>query len=342
MAGGTIRTEGEEIRVRTVGRKYTGEELSEIIVLTSPQGDIITLDKLANIKDGFTEDPINATINGEQSLLLLIFKTKEEDSLAIADAMQKYLKKKQEQLPPGINIKLLYDNTEMLRARIDLLLENGLIGLFIVFALLWAFLNTRLSFWAGMGIPISIAGALAILWACGGTINMISLLGLILVLGIVVDDAIVVGEAVYVHRKLGKPPLQAAIDGVSEVGMPVFAAVITTIIAFIPLMYVGGVMGKFIAILPIVVIACLVVSLLECLFLLPAHLSHLPDPNKQPNKQSGKFFIIHKLEAVQHFINEKMELFINKIYKPFLSNALNLRYISLCTAIAVLLFTIGD
>ena len=135
-----------------------------------------------------------------------------------------------------------------------------------------------ISFWAGMGIPVSIAGALAILWAMGGTINMVSLFGLIMVLGIVVDDAIVVGEAIYVHRQRGKPPLKAAVDGVCEVGMPVIAAVITTIVAFIPLFYVGGIMGKFIAILPLVVISCLAISLVECMVLLPAHLSHLPDP----------------------------------------------------------------
>ena len=149
----------------------------------------------------------------------------------------------------------------------------------IVFILLWTFLNARLSFWGGMGIPISIAGALAILWAVGGTINMISLFGLIMVLGIVVDDAIIVGEAIYFHRKQGKPPLKAAVDGVIEVGMPIIAAVLTTIVAFIPLLYVGGIMGKFIAIMPVVVISCLAVSLVECLLLLPAHLSHLPDPN---------------------------------------------------------------
>jgi multidrug efflux pump subunit AcrB len=193
---------------------------------------------------------------------------------------------KQLQVPDGANVKVLYDNTDMLRARIDLLLKNGIIGLSIVFLLLWCFLNARLSFWAGMGIPISIAGALIIVWAMGGTINMISLFGLIMVLGIVVDDAIVVGEAIYVHRKQGKTALKAAVDGVAEVGMPVIAAILTTIVAFVPLFYVGGIMGKFISILPAVVIACLVVSLVECLFLLPAHLSHLPDPNRSKDQES--------------------------------------------------------
>ena len=338
LAGGTIRTRGEEIRVRTIGRKYTGEALSSIVVLARPEGEIITLERLANIKDGFTEDPINAAINGEPSVLLIVYKTQEEDALVISEAVNKYISQKVIQLPAGANIKILYDNTDMLRSRIDLLVRNGIIGLMIVFFLLWAFLNARLSFWGGMGIPISIAGALAILWAVGGTINMISLFGLIMVLGIVVDDAIVVGEAIYFHRKQGKPPLKAAVDGVSEVGMPVTAAVITTIVAFIPLLYVGGIMGKFIAIMPVVVISCLAVSLVECLLLLPAHLSHLPDPNKKDNKQNT---LTRRLGTVHRLTSSGMEWFVDRIYTPLLSKALYWRYISFCIAISTLLLTIG-
>ncbi len=338
LAGGTVRTRGEEIRVRTMGRKYTGEALSSIVVLARPEGEIITLDRLAFINDGFTEDPINALINGEPSVLLIVYKTQEEDALVISEAVQKYLLQKEMLLPDGANIKIFYDNTDMLRSRIDLLVRNGIIGLIIVFILLWCFLNARLSFWSGMGIPISIAGALAILWAVGGTINMISLFGLIMVLGIVVDDAIVVGEAIYFHRKQGKPPLKAAVDGVSEVGMPVLAAVITTIVAFIPLLYVGGIMGKFIAIMPVVVIACLVVSLLECFLLLPAHLSHLPDPNVRDNNLNP---LTRRLEVVHHLTSFGMEWFVVRIYTPFLSKALYWRYISFCIAISILLLTIG-
>ena len=338
LAGGTIRTQGEEIRVRTMGRKYTGEALSSIVVLARPEGEIITLDRVASINDGFTEDPINALINGEPSVLLILYKTKEEDALVISEAVQKYLLQKELLLPDGANIKIFYDNTDMLRSRIDLLVRNGIIGLIIVFILLWCFLNARLSFWSGMGIPISIAGALAILWAVGGTINMISLFGLIMVLGIVVDDAIVVGEAIYFHRKQGKPPLKAAVDGVSEVGMPVIAAVITTIVAFIPLLYVGGIMGKFIAIMPVVVISCLVVSLLECFMLLPAHLSHLPDPNVRDNNLNP---LTRRLEVVHHLTSSGMEWFVARIYTPLLSKALYWRYISFCIAISTLLLTIG-
>jgi len=301
LSGGTIRTQGEEIRVRTMGRKYTGKALSSIVVLAKPEGEIITLDRVGSINDGFTEDPIDAKINGTPSVVIMIYKTQEQDALVISKAVRQFISQKQQQLPAGSTIKILFDNTDMLRSRIDLLVRNGIYGLMIVFLMLWTFLNARLSFWVGMGIPISIAGALAILWTIGGTINMVSLFGMIMVLGIIVDDAIVVGEAIYFHRKQGKPPIRAAIDGVSEVGMPVIAAVVTTIVAFIPLFYVGGTMGKFIAILPAVVIACLVVSLLECFILLPAHLSHLPDPNENKNNLNPltrRLEIIHRLHGM--------------------------------------------
>ncbi|MCP4105502.1 MAG: efflux RND transporter permease subunit [Desulfobacteraceae bacterium] len=339
LAGGTIRTKGEEVRVRTIGRKYTGEELSKIVVLARPEGEIITLDRLATIDDGFTEDPVNATINGEPSVLLNVFKTKEEDALVISSAVWDFIRMKQKQVPEGAKIKVIYETTDMLRARIDLLTRNGIIGLSLVFILLWLFLDVRLSFWAGMGVPISLGGGMVVLWAIGGTINMISLFGFIMVLGIVVDDAIVVGEAIFYHRRQGMPPLKAAVEGICEVGMPIIAAIVTTIIAFLPLAYISGVMGKFIAILPATVIACLVVSLVECLFLLPAHLSHLPDPNAKDKTKQNR--LIRRLKAIHSLSGRGLEWFVEHIYTPFLEKALQWRYFSFCTAICILFLSIG-
>jgi len=167
---------------------------------------------------------------------------------------------------------------------------------------------------------------------------MISLFGLIMVLGIVVDDAIVVGEAIYVHRQMGKPPIKAAVDGIGEVGLPVVAAVVTSIVAFMPLAYVGGIMGKFISILPKVVIACLAVSLVECLILLPAHLGDLPDPNRS-SKQLNPLSRI--LDFVHRTTSRGLEWFAARIYTPLLSRALNYRYVSFSIAICVLLLTFG-
>lgn len=338
LAGGTIRTKGEEIRIRTIGRKYTGEELSKIVVVAKATGEIITLDKVANIKDGFTEEPIIATINGERAVLLNIYKTKEEDTLAITKAVGEFLDLKRQQLPKGATVTTIYATSDMLRARINLLVKNGAIGLTLVFVVLWLFLDLRLSFWSGMGIPISLAGGMVILWLSGGTINMISLFGFLMVLGIVVDDAIVVGEAIFYHRSIGKPPLVAVIDGIQEVGLPVIAAVITTIVAFLPLAYIEGIMGEFIAILPVVVIACLAVSLFECLILLPAHLNHLPDPSLE---YKPKFIVLRWVDKLHTKTSKGLEWVVESWYKPALYKILRWRYVSLCTAIAVLMFTIG-
>ncbi|MBI9076038.1 MAG: efflux RND transporter permease subunit [Desulfatibacillum sp.] len=338
LAGGTIRTLGEEIRVRTLGRKYTGKELSEIVVLAKPDGDIITLDRIAAIRDDFTEDPVLANIDGQRAVLVHVFKTSEEDSIAISETVHKYLEDKQKNIPPGVKIGLLYESTDMLKARINLLTKNGMMGLVLVLLLLFLFLNARLSFWGGMGIPISMAGALVICWALGATINMISLFGFILVLGIVVDDAIVVGESIYQHRQNGEGPLEASVNGVMEVGLPVIAAVLTTIVAFIPLMFVGGIMGKFIAVLPVVVIACLAISLFECLILMPAHLSHLPDPNAS---EKSKYALVRGWNAFTDSFARGLEAFVKYIYMPVLEKALSWRYVSLCLAIATLMFTIG-
>ncbi|MFC1493885.1 efflux RND transporter permease subunit [Thermodesulfobacteriota bacterium] len=346
MSGGTIRTEGEEVRIRTLGRKYTGSELSEIVVLAKPGGEIITLDRIADINDGFNEDPINNKVDGKKAVIIQVSNSLEEDAIETAEALKRYVNTKQMSLPEGATIKVLSDSTDEVRSRLELVITNGIIGLTIVFVLLWAFMNIRIAFWCGMGIPIAMAGGMVILPAFDGTINMMTTFAFILILGIVVDDAIVVGEAIYVHRKNGASRLKAAIDGTWEVGMPVVAAVLTTVIAFIPLAFVGGVIGKIIFFLPVVVIGCLVMSLVECLSLLPAHLNHLPDPNisseKNTHSPRTKLGItLKKLNGIQEYTARGMERFVEKIYMPFLKKALEWRYISFATAIAILIVTIG-
>ncbi|MFT5240596.1 MAG: multidrug efflux pump subunit AcrB [Candidatus Promineifilaceae bacterium] len=340
LAGGILRTEGEDIRIRTLGRRYTGAEMASIIVMAEPDGDVVTLERLGDIRDGFTEDPAFATVNGRRAVFVNVMKTGDEDALKISRAVHRFIERKRAELPDSVQLLPVSDSSDMLNARIRLLVRNGLIGLTFVFLLLWLFLDFRLSFWAGMGMPISICGALVVLWAVGGTLNMISLFGLIMVLGIIVDDAIVVGEAIYVHRRKGESSVDAALNGLGEVGLPVFAAVITTIVAFIPLGFVGGIMGKFIAILPVVVIACLLVSLVECLFLLPAHLAHAPDDNGDEKeadvgrvKQWGRRF--HRRTS------GALEWFVERAYGPFLTFALRWRYAALCVAISVLMVTMG-
>lgn len=338
LSGGVVRTVGEDIRLRTVGRKYTGEELAKIVVAAEPDGDVITLDRIARIDDGFSDDGLISLLNGDPAISVAVLKTQEEDTLAIAATVNKWVSDQQSVLPEGRDMRVWNDTSIMLEGRIDLLLDDGYTGLIMVFIFLWLFLDLRLSFWASMGIPISFAGAFGMMWLMGATINMVSLFGLIMVLGVLVDDAIVVGEAIYVARQNGAGPIDAAIEGVSEVAVPIFAAVTTTMIAFIPLAYVGGIMGKFIAIVPMVVVACLVTSLLESLLLLPTHLNNLPDPNrKKIEEHSWKSAIFQ----IHHYTNAGLEWFTKRVYASFIQRALRWRYVSLAVAMSILLLAFG-
>ncbi len=337
VPGGLLRSEAQEIRLRTMGRKYRGEELAEIPVITRDDGSVLYLGELATIVDGFQEDALRPGVDGKPGLFLYVQKTSTQDALDISNATLKFVEEESKLLPEGLDLDVIYDTTDMLRARINLLVKNGGYGLLLVFILLWLFLDLRLSIWAGMGMPISIAGALVILWAVGGSLNMISLFGLIMVLGVIVDDAIVVGEAIYHHQQQpGANPFQAAVNGVAEVAMPVLGAVTTTILAFMPLMFIGGIMGKFIGILPVVVIACLVVSLVECLILLPAHLSE-----SLPSKRDKKGKLQKLFNALHAQTGERLERFASGPYQNFLRVALRWRYVALALAVSVLIVTVG-
>jgi multidrug efflux pump subunit AcrB len=335
LSGGTVRTEGEEIRLRTVGRKYRGDEFDDIVVVARANGDIIRLGEVAEIKDGFTEDEIISRFNGESAVILGIFKTPSEDTLKIVGDLRALIAKKETEFPEGLNVTLWGDYSEFVSARLNLLIRNGLFGLALVFLSLWLFMEIRLSFWVTMGIPISLSGGLFIMWMVGATLNTMSLFALIMVLGIVVDDAIIIGEAIYVHRRNGDKPMLAAVNGVMEVGMPVLAAVTTSIIAFLPLMFVEGVMGKFVGIIPVAVIAALSMSLIESIFILPAHLNHLPDMKDNPDEVKSR------PRRIRVRINRLIDFVIFKLYKPFIGRALHFRYISISIAVAVLLGTMG-
>lgn len=325
LAAGVIRTEGKEIRLRTQGRKYTGEELAKIVVLARPSGEIITLDRVATIRDDFTEDRLISRFNGHPCVSVVVLKTQDEDMVAISRLVHEYVDRLQAKLPPGVHATVWGDNTRVLQARINLLLRNGLQGLVVVFLILWLFLDIRLSFWVGMGMPFSVLGAMGILWMAGETINMVSLFGFIMVLGIVVDDATVLGEAIYVARQRGLPPLRAAIEGTYEVAIPVLASVTTNIVTFVPLFFVSGVIGKFMRILPAVVISCFTISLFEAFVAFPAHLNDLPDPNER--FKEGHRFRRWGLRF-HHWTNQGLEWIIAHIYAPVLRLLIKWRYVT--------------
>ncbi len=329
ISGGKFETPQEEILIRAWGRNYYADELSGIIVRSNSDGSLIRLEDVAEIKEQFEDSPERVYYNNKTSAVISIDKTESEDILEIAEiAKGMVLDFNNEN--SSVKALVLDDRTISLNQRIELLIRNGIMGLFLVVVTLGFFLNLRLSFWVSIGIPFSFAGMFIVAQMSGLTINVISLFGMIIVIGILVDDAIVVGENIYAHYEKGKPALKAAQDGAFEMLAPVFTSVTTTVIAFIPFFFLDGTFGKFIWHMALVVIASLIFSLIEAFLILPNHLAH--SKGLHPHRDDAP--LRKKIEKV-------IDHLTYKIYAPVLKLALDFKWIVIVTPIALFLITIG-
>lgn len=272
LSGGEIRTAGGDILLRTDARAETGDAFAGIIVRASATGARVRLDQVAEIRDGFQDESLISTFNGQPAVFVDVQTREGEDLLGVREAARAWLD--EAELPPGVGAVIAIDQSTVFRDRIALLARNAIIGFTLVFLLLVLMLDLRLAFWVAMGVPISFLGGFAVFGAAGVTLNFITTFGLIVVLGIVVDDAIVVGENTDRERAKGRSGTEAAIAGVTGVAAPVLVGVLTTMAAFGPLIFSGGTFGEITRPIPIVVIAILGVSLIEAFFILPAHLAH--------------------------------------------------------------------
>ena len=268
LPGGTIKTKRGEILVKSMGQLYTGREFEKLPLITLADGAVLYLGDVARITDGFEDADIITKFNGKPAVMVRVNRTKHEDVIKISDTVRAYVDANRDRLPGGVHISPWFDISIMVRDRINLLLRNGTQGIILVFIVLSLFLNLRLAFWVAVGIPISFMVAFLVLDYNGATVNMISLFAFIMTLGILVDDAIIVGENIFRHYNRGKSPSNAVVDGLKEVGGPVVMAVSTTVVAFLPLMFISGIIGKFIAVMPMAVIIILIVSLGEALIIL--------------------------------------------------------------------------
>lgn len=274
MPGGSMKTATQEVLLRGKNKQIVGEEIANIPLLTEPGGTVLTVGDLATVRDEFEDVTSLTRIDGRPGMVISVNRTATEDLLAITGEVKQYASAAV--LPPGYEVTTWADRSVDVRDRMDLLVRNGVQGLILVFLCLAIFLELRLAFWVAMGIPISMLGASAVLLAAGHTLNMLTMFAYLMALGMVVDDAIVVGENIHSYRMRGMNPIEAAVKGAVEVIPSITSSVLTTVIAFLPLAFVSGVMGKFIAVLPITVIAILFISLAEATFSLPCHLAHVP------------------------------------------------------------------
>ena len=340
LPGGAVKSDGGEILLRTKGQRYRGAEFEDVVVVTRRDGTQVFLSDVATVIDGFEDTDTTTRFDGKPAALVQVFRVGTEGALHVADATKAYLDDLAGDLPAGVSVATWDDDSIILRQRIGLLLRNARLGLVLVFIFLMLFLNLRLAIWTTGGLMISFLGGFWLIPFFDVTINMVSLFAFIVVLGIVVDDAIVVGENIYEYLQRGMKPLDAAIRGVREMAVPVTFAVLTTVVAFAPILFVTGRMGKVMRQIPIVVIAVLAMSLVEALLILPAHLSgeeswllrHL-------RKWFAPFFGL--LERTQRAVQRGLLWVIDGPYRRILDLALEWRYLTVAIAAAVLFSTVG-
>lgn len=336
LPGGVIKATGGEVLIRAKGQRYKGSEFERIPLITLADGTIVRLGDVARVVDGFQDTEQKGRFGGEPAALVQVRKTRDEDLIDIARTVRRYIEDNQGKLPPGIGMAPWGDLSLIVQDRIDLLVWNGTQGIILVFVSLALFLRIGLAFWVALGIPISFMGAFWTLQLLGESINMMSLFAFIMTLGILVDDAIIVGENIYAHYERGSAPVRAIIEGTGEVGVPVLVAVSTSIVAFMPMLFVSGIMGKFIRILPIAVITILVVSLWEAFFILPAHLAASLERDARKTEKSKKW---HNRLLDQ--IQKALQYTITYIYGPALTWVLKNRYFTFAVGLGVLIVIFG-
>jgi len=338
MPGGKIESRKNEYLIRTKGQANSGLEYENITIVTKSDGTRLKLGDIASIKDGFVDDAAVLNFNGYPTKLINVYRVGNQNAIKVSDSVNEYISNTQKILPEGVYLTSWNDESKILRGRIDLLMKNAKLGLFLVLIMLALFLKPKLAFWVSLGIPISFMGALLMLPYLDVSINLLSLFTFILVLGIVVDDAVIVGENIYRHIEKGVDLKTAASKGAYEVGVPVVFAVLTTIATFSPMLFVEGSVGRIWRIIPLVVIPTLFWSLIESLTILPAHLAHM-----KSNSSKNKYIleVSRRWELFQSKVEYLLKSFIQNKYKPFLEKSVKNPFLTVSIFIFILLINIG-
>lgn len=331
IPGGSIKTAGGEILVRALGQAYRKDQFANISILSSTNGTRLRLGDIAQIVDGFSEDPLYSRFDGRPAAFINVYRVGEQNAITLATTVKDYLAERTETLPAGIELSYWRDGSKVVKARLNTLVNSATQGMGLVLLLLALFLRPSLAFWVSLGIPISFMGAFIMMPYLGVTMNIISMFAFILVLGIVVDDAIVTGENVYTHMRRHNDPVRAAIEGTQEISVPVTFGVLTTVAAFMPLLLLEGNRAPIFMQIPLVVIPVLLFSLIESKLILPAHLRHM----KQRKRQSMGLFGI-----IQQSISHGLEKYVEYIHRPILEVVLHWRYATLSVFVVLLVISI--
>ncbi|MEN0064136.1 MAG: efflux RND transporter permease subunit, partial [Myxococcota bacterium] len=339
LPGGALKTKGGELLVRVADRRLEGFQFENIVIKGSSQGGDLRLGDIANVIDGYADVDLYNYFDGAPAVRIVAFRIGNETPQQVADAVKALKTELERELPENLSLAIWSDDSEFLRGRIDLLTRNAWMGMILVLLVLTAFLDLRLATWVGLGIPISILGAFAVMPAVDVSVNMISLFAFIITLGMVVDDAIVVGENIYEAEKRGVPRMKAAIQGAQQMVVPVSFSILTTLIMFTPMLFVPGFMGKIFGIMPRLVILVLLFSWLESFFVLPAHLGH-------SSGGIGRIFpparwVTEGIARLRAPIERGLVTFRDHWYAPTAERLITWRYVSVAGGFALFILTLG-
>lgn len=311
-------------------RRTTGLAFESVPVVAEGQGRLLSLGSIANIERKPKDEQVSIRYRGKPAVELSLHRTENSDSLEAANIFRQWLEDVRPTLPEGIVLVSFNERWELLRDRINLLVENGLSGLALVVVILFLFMSGRVAWWTAVGIPVSFMAALAVFYLVGGSINMISLFGLIMALGIIVDDAIVVGEEAMTRYEQGTRPRLASSSAARQMLGPVFSSSLTTIAAFMPLLLVGGIIGSIMQAIPVVVICVIIASLIECFLILPGHLTH-----------SFRRMGVYRPGKTRRFLDRVFETFRERRFRPAVTLAVANRWTTVAVAVALLTATAG-
>lgn len=374
VPGGGLKTDAGEVLLRTRPKPRTGEEFAALPIMTTPTGARLSAADLGSVQDAFAEVDQFASYNGKNASMVKAFRVGKETPISVADTVKAYAAEIAPTLPPGVQVATWNDMSDLFKQRLALLTDNALLSFILVLIVLGLFLEMRLAFWVTLGIPTSILGSFVFLGSADVSVNMISMFAFIVTLGVVVDDAIVVGENIWHKREQGLSPIDAAIVGTKEVFVPVTFSVLTTVAAFTPMLFLPGTDGKFFVAIPAVVICVLMMSLIESFFVLPAHLAG--EDKKVPlwrymvilgvlgllvgfiviggimgrgpiGGLVGLFvgaalpvavsLVSLVMTFLRGFVTKGFDWFIAKVYQPFITVALNYRYVTVFVTFAVMM-----
>ena len=307
LSAGSIDTQDAEVRIRTIGQKYDQLDFEGIVVLARSDGTVLRLGDLADVRDAFEDSPLMVRHRGQPAAFVEVYLAEGEQVMDVAEAVHQLTENTiVPSLPDGVGITIWNDDSRSYSERADILLKNGILGLLLVFAALALFLEIRLALWVVLGLVTSGIGTLAVMLVFDLAINTISLFAFVLAIGIIVDDAIVVGEHIHYERTKGVSGVVAAIRGTRRIKSALVFAVLTSVAAFTPLLFIPGGIGEVWGALPVIMIGMLLVSLVEALLILPRHLSHLHGPEWMPSNILDRFFY-----RTRSYIDRGLKAFVN-------------------------------